>query len=329
MINTVQRIWRREPILRLTTACVAILIVFCALFSSVLYNIASREIEGVFGPRPERPGIVRWFETPEDYRQWKYERVQSAHNTLILELILFNAIMISVGGIASYFFAKRTFRPIERALTSQTQFSSDAAHELRTPLTVMQSEIDVALRSNNSKKQNLKETLISNREEVLHMRDLTDRLLALASNDPIEKERTKTSQIITSAQPRLQALCKKKQIKLELSINDAVVLADNNSIQDVLTILVENAVKYSKYRSKIIISSNKNTINVTDNGIGIAPEHHKLIFDRLYRVDKARSKQDGGSGLGLSLAKRIMERHGGQIIVKSTPKKGSTFTVCL
>lgn len=330
MIDRLQRIWQREPVVRLTTAYVGILIILSIVFSSVLYAIASAELDRALGPRRQSEAPFVMFDNRDDFLTWRQERTERAHNALVANIVLFDAVIILAGGVASYFFAKRTFRPIERALAAQTQFSSDAAHELRTPLTVMQSELDVALRDTKIEKSELVEILESNREEVVHMRTLTDRLLALASDEPLDKEDISLKNIISDITPRIATLCSSKNITFDIDVKDVSVMASVKSIQDVVLILVDNAVKYSDHGAKITISSRKSNVYITDTGIGIAPEHHKRVFDRLYRVDAARGgEHGGGSGLGLSLAKRIMEQHGGDIMLKSKVGQGSTFIICI
>lgn len=330
MIEKIQRVWQREPVVRLTTAYVGILIILSIVFSSVLYAIASAELDRALGPRRQSEAPFVMFDDRDDFLTWRKERTERAHSALVANIVLFDSVIIIAGGVASYFFAKRTFRPIERALAAQTQFSSDAAHELRTPLTVMQTEIDVALRAQSITKADMREVLESGREEVIHMRTLTDRLLALASDEPLEKQQTTLKNIIDDIQPRLTALCDKKHITLDIKVNNTPVEAAVESVQDVVTILVDNAVKYSNPQTTITITSRKSCLSIADQGVGIAPEHQHRVFDRLYRVDDARGgEHGGGSGLGLSLAQRIMERHGGAITVKSKLGEGSVFMVSL
>lgn len=330
MMQTLRQMWQRDPIVRLTTAYVGILVILCSLFSSVLYVVANNELQRAFDVQTRRElrhRIVDVFESADMYEQWRTERILRGHNAVVFNLAVFNVFMITVGGVASYFFAKRTFRPIERALKAQTRFSSDAAHELRTPLAIIRSESEVALRSKAATKADLRDVIESTVEEVTHMQSLTDRLLSLASNEPIKKTKTTLQYIIDDISPALTALCEQKNIILDISVDDSPVVANAASIQDVLQILVDNAVKYSEDGAIVRIAASRSEIKVIDTGVGIPADEQKRIFDHMYRTDASRNST--GHGLGLSIARRIMERHGGELRVKSKVGAGSTFTISI
>lgn len=220
----------------------------------------------------------------------------------------------------------------------QHRFVTDASHELRTPLTSLRSEIEVYLRG---KEHNLKEAdilLKSNLEEVNNLQILSDNLIQLAqykkTNTLDNFSHVSLSEIILSAQKKVVSLAKKKQIALKTEIKDVIINGDKQNLVELFVILLDNAIKYSPKKTTIAVSSQSTdhhvVIAVSDEGMGIAKEDLPYIFDRFYRADASRTKQSVlGYGLGLSIAKKIVNSHNGSIQVKSNSGKGTTFTVQL
>jgi len=226
-------------------------------------------------------------------------------------------------------------QPIEEAHEAQSRFTSDASHELRTPLAVMKSEIQVALRDSKISKAELSELLESNLEEVDKLTALTSTLLRLS--------RLEYSAIKRNDRLHMQELVRTTAAsfdvpthRFELNLPDQAVIADGNRpmIEDLLRILIDNALKYSPPESavRINLSTTGRTykISITNEGEGITAKDLPYVFDRFFRADRSRSAQtDKGYGLGLSLAKKIVELHDGQITVHSTPGEITRFTVAL
>ncbi|MDZ4402779.1 heavy metal sensor histidine kinase [Prosthecobacter sp.] len=228
---------------------------------------------------------------------------------------------------------------LEAAYKTQQRFTADASHELRTPLTVLRGEIEVALRRPRSAEE-YREVLVSNKEEIERLSRLTENMLALAHVDVgdaiTQRELVNVSELCAGVTARLQNLATERQITLHhedttdepLSVN-----GDRIALERVMTNLVENAVRYSPGGESVTVRICKSPpcieIQVIDTGGGIAPEHLPHLFERFYRVDKARSRANGGSGLGLSIVKALVEAHGGGVSVMSEVGHGSTFTVRL
>lgn len=228
---------------------------------------------------------------------------------------------------------------LEGAHATQQRFTADASHELRTPLTVLRGEIEVALRRPRSAEE-YREVLVSNKEEIERLSRLTENMLALAQVDGGHaihlRELVNVSELCSSVTERLQALAGEKRIALQhvdathepLSVN-----GDRLALERVMTNLVENAVRYSPAGESVTVRVCKEqlwiVVHVIDTGGGIAPEHLPHLFERFYRVDKARSRMHGGSGLGLSIVKALVEAHGGSVSVTSTVGQGSCFTARL
>jgi signal transduction histidine kinase len=176
----------------------------------------------------------------------------------------------------------------------------------------------------------------SMKEEILNMRDLTNSLLDLARSDGEDVKRAAfdLSDVSRAAVSAMRAVAEKNNIEIALSVENGILAyGDEMKIRQLIGILTDNAIKYSPENSVVRLDVTANhgiaKIVVTDQGKGIPEEHLEHIFDRFFRVDKARSRQTGGYGLGLSIARNIAASHGGEIQVKSAECKGSTFTVLL
>lgn len=228
---------------------------------------------------------------------------------------------------------------LEAAHTTQQRFTADASHELRTPLTVLRGEIEVALRKPRSSEE-YRDVLVSNKEEIERLSRLTENMLALAHVDVgdavTQRELVNVSEVCSGVVSRLQSLASEKQITLhheDTTTEPLSVTGDRFALERVVMNLVENAIRYSPAGEDVCVrvakKSSQIEIQVIDTGGGIAPEHLPHLFERFYRVDKARSRAHGGSGLGLSIVKALVEAHSGSVSVVSEVGHGSTFTIRL
>jgi heavy metal sensor kinase len=224
-----------------------------------------------------------------------------------------------------------------RSFKQMRQFSADASHELRTPLTIVKGEIEVGLRKQRPLKE-YRRILKSNLEEVNHMSQIVNDLLFLSKADMgeihLQKQHIDLTQLVTEVHAQARMIAIAKEITVRMSADSNVgVIGDRLRLRQLLLNLVDNGIKYTPEGGEMVISLASNDsqvkLRVLDNGIGISPEDQLHIFDRFFRVDKARSREAGGSGLGLSICKWIIDAHGGEISVESEPGKGSTFTVTL
>lgn len=317
--------------LRLTVWYLVILMTISVLFSVLLYRVASDEFDRAFGQRGE---MSRVFVSEDGIIDVREQIIRDSNQRLFTNLLLFNALVLVAGGGVAYLLARRTLEPVEQALEAQSRFSSDAAHELRTPLSVMRSEIEVGLRDTAATKKSQRELLQSNLDEVQRMQTLTERLLLLANNHTIDLTIVDVETIALEALNRSIPLASSKHIAIDNNVAAKHVLADAASLTDVLTILIDNAIKYSPENSTIVIESAEQDksveLRVKDQGIGIPRADKDHVFDRFYRADTSRSKLNvEGYGLGLSIAKRLIELQHGTVTVTSTVGKGSIFTVKL
>lgn len=216
------------------------------------------------------------------------------------------------------------------------QFSSDASHELRTPLTILRGELELALRRRKSTAEEYRAVLSSALEETIRMTTIVDNLLTLAKADigaaPAPMQDVWLRPLVQELSEDSEMLAQRKRIALRVTaLDDALVSGDPVRLRQLLLNLIDNAIKYTPEGGTVELSLTRGSgtaaVTVKDTGIGIPAEELSKVFDRFYRVDKARSREMGGSGLGLSIAKWIADIHNGTLTVQSAVNVGSTFTV--
>jgi len=323
----------KSATIKLTAWYVLILVAICLIFSGSIYTSAAHEINARingFGQDSHFryiPGPT--FDTFESLRE---RQLRAARANLVGSLALTNIIIWTLGGIGSYYLARRTLRPIEQAHEAQSRFTSDASHELRTPLTAMKTELEVALRDKNLPETEMRELLESNLEEVDKLTRLSKMLLELSrlDNKRIKKHSIKLNPIIEKVATRLDK--SHRRIVVRLPKQAIRVVANQESLEELVTILLDNALKYSPDTTDVVMTlgrhDGKARITITNEGKGISAKDLPHIFDRFYRADDSRTNgPTGGYGLGLSLAKKIVELHNGDLTVSSTPGALTTFTV--
>jgi signal transduction histidine kinase len=217
------------------------------------------------------------------------------------------------------------------------QFSADASHELRTPLTIMRGEIELGLRSPKSLEE-YRELLESTLEEIMRLTTIVDNLLTLEKADQgtggANFSEVDLQALVEELYEDTELLAARKSIAIRLRTSTPItIVGDRGRLRQLFLNLVDNAIKYTPDGGGVSLALERHdgaaVFEVSDTGVGIAADDLGKIFDRFYRVDKARSRELGGSGLGLSIAKWIAELHRGTITVRSEPRKGSTFTVTL
>lgn len=222
---------------------------------------------------------------------------------------------------------------LQISFDKQSRFISDASHELRTPISVIQGYANLIDRWGKSDPDILQESIESIKDETEHMTKLIKKLLFLAKDEDItkgiQKREINVNNLLQDIIKELSVLENSADINIVLKEN-VVITGDYDLIKQVFWIFIENAVKYSDKNKKDInivlyTEDNKNIISIEDNGKGMKEEDLPYIFDRFYRGDKSRSKSIPGNGLGLSIAKLIINQHGGDVAVESEFGKGSKF----
>lgn len=260
------------------------------------------------------------------------DSILQSYGRLILMALLVSLIVSPTIG---YTLARNALRPIQNNMKNLAQFSDDLAHELRTPISNLQGEIEIALAKERKPFEYI-ETMSSSLEELDRLKKIIDSLLFLAR---VEQDQFRMSQSAISVRELLnrvlefyEAAADEKGLKLTYIAGDDVEIKVNKALfQQAIGNLVANAIKYTPPAGQISVNYTKEgsycKILVTDTGPGIESHHIPLIFDRFYRIDSARSREAGGLGLGLAIAKSIAEVHGGDLTVHSLPGEGSKFSI--
>jgi heavy metal sensor kinase len=240
-----------------------------------------------------------------------------------------------LGQLATVFNA--TLARLENSFAELRRFTADASHELRTPLTALRAVGEAALRLEAGDPKSLREALLSMLEEARRLSDLVDALLLLARADTSgvspSPERIDLTGLVNEVRETLVVLAEEKNQQIEIIAEQLTIRADCELLRLALLNLVHNAIRYSAEGLMISLRVRRQEANavveVVDQGPGIAPEHQRKIFERFYRVDKARSRASGGAGLGLAITRWAIERQGGHIELESQPGRGSLFRIIM
>lgn len=236
----------------------------------------------------------------------------------------------------SRFFANKSIAPIREAFDKQKQFIADASHELKTPLAVINTNVDVLLSNGEDPINAQSKWLHYIKSEVERMTKLTNDLLYLTqvnySDVKMIYSGFNMSDTVESIILTMEAVIYENNILLDYAIEPNLTTYGNSEqIKQVVMILLDNALKYTDTKGKINLTLkreyNNIVLSLTNTGKGIPEEHLDRIFDRFYRIDKSRSRNSGGYGLGLAIAKTIVEQHGGKISVKSVLNESTSFKI--
>lgn len=228
------------------------------------------------------------------------------------------------------------FDRLESAFAQQVRFTADASHELRTPLAVILSHTELALGKSRPAEE-LRETIETCRRSALRMKSLVESLLTLARFDSgelqLEHRSFDISRTASDCVGLVRPLGEQRKISILMDLTPASLTGDPDRIAQVITNLLTNAIRYNHDHGQVVISTRPSDesviLTVSDTGIGIPREHLPHIFERFYRVDRARARKDGGVGLGLAICRSIVEAHGGTIMVTPNAESGTTFEVRL
>lgn len=260
------------------------------------------------------------------------QTMKNFERILIITFFLFWVIAL----IISYFLARINMLPIIKSWKQQTEFVNDAAHELRTPLTIIQGKLEYMLTKPNKKIIDEAEAISVSLDEVNRLNSLTNNLLVLARSDSattrLNFEETTPDFFLKDPIEPFKDIINSQSKVFQINLNHHPKLnLDRDKIKQLLIILLDNATKYTPKNGTIriydAIEGSKYQFIISDTGVGIADADKDKIFGRFYRVDKSRSTNSGGHGLGLAIAKQIVNMHHGHIFVRDNLPQGSEFVV--
>ncbi len=267
--------------------------------------------------------------------------ITDSRNTLrnlLITFLIVGLLMLFVIFIISLYFANRAIRPIAEAWDKQRQFVADASHELKTPLAIINANSDALLANEEELVKAQKKWIYYIKDEISRMTKLINDLLYLAktedSNIKISSSPFDISQVVNNVILSMEAIIYEKDIYLSHKIEKNIIIkGDLDKVKQVIIILLDNAIKYTDKKGSIKIELKKikhqMIFSIENTGIGIKKQDLLKIFDRFYRTDPSRAKESGGYGLGLSVAKAIIDRMEGKIYASSIESKSTTFTFIL
>ncbi|WP_270166800.1 sensor histidine kinase [Paenibacillus sp. SYP-B4298] len=259
---------------------------------------------------------------------------QSILSTLIYTFAVVGLVMLVLLFFTSRYFANRSIRPVQEAFEKQKQFIADASHELKTPLTIIHTNADVLLANKEDTIAQQAKWLHYIKSETSRMTKLTNDLLYLTEMDDSRTRmvhaKFNLSEAVENSILTMEAVIFEKQIRLDYNIEaNLMVNGSSEQIKQVIMILLDNAVKYTVPKGTVEVMLKKQhhetVLAIRNTGEGIAPEHLTRIFDRFYRADSSRARKQGGHGLGLAIAKSIVDQHKGKLYAASTVGESTTF----
>lgn len=294
---------------------------FLALIFGVIATFITAIISYFFSSQITKPLILMSNKMQQIRRDGFQEKVELTTNYEETDnlIVTFNAMMYQ----------------LEESFNQQRQFVEDASHELRTPLQIIQGHLNLIQRWGKKDAAILEESLDISLEEMNRITKLVEELLLLTKDNTNTKfkelENVEINHEISSRIKSLEQLHQDYTFEFEPYAKPINIKIDRYQLEQVLIIFIDNAMKYDQINKYIHIQTNlKNkqiSIEITDHGVGIPKEDIEFIFDRFYRVDKSRSRKLGGNGLGLSIAKKIIELNNGTIQVESELGKYTTFRI--
>jgi len=261
---------------------------------------------------------------------------------MLRRLLLLLAAGLAIAGLlavtAGWYLASRALVPIRAAWERQQQFVADASHELRTPLAVVQAHAELLLRHPERTVEEESRSVSAVLKESRRMKKLVDGLLTLARTDSnameLSKKPLRVDAVLSHTVGLVEELaaCKGIIVRMEIE-NEIEGEADEERLHQLFLIVLDNAIKYTPPEGIITVRCERRThaahVVVEDTGVGIPERDVPHVFERFYRSDRVRSREEGGIGLGLAIAKWIVERHGGQIRIESRLGVGTAVHMTL
>jgi two-component system sensor histidine kinase CiaH len=326
----------RSATLKMSLWYVAFSMALSLAFSAALYLFSTHELqEGLSNQYRE---IVDNDHDRDNQNAITKREFDARSTNLRQELIYFNILVLIGTSGASYMLARRTLKPIEEAHEQQLRFTAEASHELRTPLTGMKADTEATLMQKNADIPMLRHALEENIRDIERLEDLTNHLLELAlyQNKNVQaKTKIVLSTIVNSVVSQYQSRISGRKLTIDTNLDKTTMIGDKAAVLRLVTIVLDNAIKYSKDGGRILISVSHEPevakVSIRDDGVGIATADLPHIFERFYRSNHGFTSQEqvSGYGLGLSLAKEIVAVLRGSIDVVSKQDEGTTVVIKL
>ena len=247
-------------------------------------------------------------------------------------------ITLLITSIVGWLLAGYAMRPVKRSYLELQRFTADASHELRAPVAAILSNAQVGLLAPIDDPTQPRQRLSNIVTQSKYMSALITNLLFLARHqgklNPEDVAKTDIVELLNSLAVRYQSLAKESlDFELDIAVVSKEIICDRDLLQQAINNLLDNAVKYTPaggmFGLKLEVKPRRIFITVWDTGVGIPEADLAHIFDRFYRVDKARTRQTGGFGLGLAIVRQIVRAHNGRLTVESEEGKGTAFQICL
>jgi signal transduction histidine kinase len=259
-----------------------------------------------------------------------------ALNRLLVGLLVLGGGSAAVLGAASWWLAGRSLAPAQQAWERQQAFVANASHELRTPLTLIRASAEFAQRTLTAPDER-RELMGDILTETDHMSRLVDDLLLLSRLDSgrltLEHGPVRVNDLLEEIGRTLGRVAEERGVRLTVSTPPLTVLGDATRLRQILLILLDNALRHTPTGGEIRVTGQSQgrlvRLSVADTGQGIPAEHLPHLFERFYRADPAHSDKNGGAGLGLAIAKGLVEAQHGHLGVESQMAHGTTFWFAL
>jgi signal transduction histidine kinase len=257
--------------------------------------------------------------------------------------LVVNCLVVGIGSLIAFFLislylANWALKPVAKSWESQRQFIADASHELKTPLTVILANTDILSAHRNDTIEVQYKWVEYIKAEATHMSGLVNDLLFLAKSDASKENaivsEVNLSDLMWNCYLPFESIAFEQGKSLDADIESSIMIqGDAGKLKQLIMILLDNACKYTEINGSIIVrlykklEKDKVYLSVNNTGVEIAPENLSHLFERFFCVEESRSREKGGYGLGLSIAKTITEIHHGKISVTSSKEEGTTFKV--
>jgi two-component system sensor histidine kinase CiaH len=302
--------------IKVTVLIVILSMLISLLFSSLIYGRIVRVTRQDLMNMPKN--------LQQEHRQKINNNFSRVRENTLQSLIFGNvAIFITTAGIG-YIVSGNIIKPIEQNIKNQKKFIANAAHELKTPITVMKTQLQVNLKDPKVKNKALLSSLT---EETTKIANLINSLLTLnkVENNKLTRTQINLKDTVLEVVKSMNFAIKQKELTIDTNLNDLTILGYQNEIRELVTILLDNAIKFSHLKGKIEIKTNQNELVIKDYGSGMTKTQIERAFDRFYKANESRSNE--GFGLGLSIAKEIANNHSAKININSELGQGTEVRV--